>query len=282
MANWEKLAKGRTMSKKLKTISEVTAANRIAWNNSAAFHKGCDSWNQLVKGFSAGNYSTLDSILSECLVDLEISGKSVVQIGCNNGRETLSLKKLGAANCTGIDQSEAFIEQARELCNVAGENCTFICADFYDLPKEATGKADIALITIGVLNWMPDLPLFFKIAASLINSGGALVIYETHPYLEMFDPQSEIPHTPTISYFKKEPFVETEAIVYDGQKPETDTPHYWHIYTVGDILNACIKSGLIIEEFTEYPHTIRETDYDIYKDQVAQLPMCYALVAKKS
>lgn len=269
------------MTRRPLTIAQITAANRTAWNRSAPFHKDSDNWNELASGFSAGEYSVLDSTLTDILVSLGIAGKSVVQVGCNNGRETLSLKKLGAEKCVGIDHSDAFIAQAMELCSLAKENCSFICADIYDAPEELNATFDYALITIGVLNWMPDLPSFISAVTSLLHSTGVLVIYETHPYLEMFDPHSDAPRSPSISYFKEEPFVETEILVYDGKTHEGGAPYYWHIHTVGDIINACINKGLNIETFQEYPHSIREPDYDIYREQAAQLPMCFSLVARK-
>ncbi len=40
---------------------------------------------------------------------------------------------------------------------------------------------------------MPDLARFFRVVAGLLRPGGQLVIYETHPVLEMFDPEVETP-----------------------------------------------------------------------------------------
>ena len=45
------------------------------------------------------------------------SDARAVQIGCNNGRELLSLPSLGAIPVLGIDQSAAFLDQARRLAS---------------------------------------------------------------------------------------------------------------------------------------------------------------------
>ncbi|WP_367153206.1 methyltransferase domain-containing protein, partial [Leisingera sp. F5] len=58
----------------------------------------------------------------------------------------------------------------------------------YSLPSGIRRDFDFAVITIGVLNWMPDLGRFFQSVAGLLRPGGRLVIYETHPVLEMFEP----------------------------------------------------------------------------------------------
>ena len=64
------------------------------------------------------------------------AGKSAVQIACNNGQDLLSLKNMGAGECLGIDQADAFLAQARELAEVAGHDgdVSFLAADVYALP----------------------------------------------------------------------------------------------------------------------------------------------------
>jgi len=201
-----------------------------------------------------------------------------VQIGCNNGREVLSAQALGATACLGIDHSEAFLAQARELAEIAGSEARFVRADIYDLPPNL-GRYDVALITIGVFNWMPDLAGFFAAVASLMAPGGTLLIYETHPFLEMFDPQSATPFCVSESYFRKQPFVEDSLISY-GDEPAGKGPvFYWFIHKVSDIFNACIGAGFSVSALDEYPHSNRETLYDVYTNQAAQIPMCFSLRA---
>jgi hypothetical protein len=141
---------------------------------------------------------------------------------------------------------------------------------------------ELALLTIGVLNWMPDLPRFFAVVAGLMAPGAALVIYETHPILEVFDPLAADPFTPATSYFCKEPQVETAAITYDGSDGGEGAPAYWFIHTLGEIVSACAQAGLIIERLTEHPHCNREVEYEKYQQRTAQLPLCYTLVARKA
>ncbi|WP_422372579.1 hypothetical protein [Hoeflea sp.] len=106
---------------------------------------------------------------------------------------------------------------------------------------------------------MQDLARFFEIVSSLLAAGGRLVIYETHPVLNMFEPHAEDPHRPAYSYFRTEPFITDEEIV-----------------------TGCIEAGLQIRQLTEHPHSNRETDYDVYVGQEAQLPLCCTLVAEKT
>ena len=260
---------------------EITQASRASWDASAAHHRQSAAWRELVEGFARPGFSTFDATMTGLLGEVGLAGKSLVQIGCNNGRELLSAQALGAAECLGIDQSEAFLAQAHELAEIAGSQARFIGADIYDLPPDL-GHYDVALVTIGVLNWMPDLAGFFAAVASLMAPGGSLLIYETHPFLEMFDPQSSTPFCVAESYFRRAPFIEESVITYGDEAVEKGPAFYWFIHKMSDILNACIGAGFRIEALEEYPHSNRETLYDIYAGQAAQIPMCFSLRARFS
>ena len=262
-------------------LANITAANRAAWDASAPLHKQTEEWNALMAGFAQPGFSVLDETLTATLSSLQPHGKRAVQIGCNNGRELLSMAALGAAPALGIDQSSAFLEQAEQLAAIAEADCRFLCADIYDLPPDAPRGFDLGLITIGVLNWMPDLERFFAVASELLTPKAPLVIYETHPILEMFDPEAADPFKPVRSYFELEPFVSNEAITYDGSREQTSIDSYWFTHTLGEIVTACAAAGFTIERLREHPHSNREVDYDIYTQRPAQLPMCFTLVARK-
>ena len=262
---------------------KATQANRLAWNASADRHRQSREWQRQLEGFADPAFSTFDPVITAVLRENGIEGARVVQVACNNGRETLSALALGAARATGIDQSDAFIAQAEELRAVSplGAGARFVCANVYELPDGLSAGADLALITIGALNWMPDLTRFLKVVSSLLAPGGRLVIYETHPVLDMFDPHGDNPHGLRYSYFRQEPFVTEDEIVYDGSAAGKAPPSYWHFHTMGDIVTGCVRAGLQILELTEYPHSNREVDYDVYVGNEAQLPLCYTLVAAK-
>ena len=266
------------MTEKDPSLAEITAANRDAWDASARLHQ--DGFQTSLAKASQPGYSELDACLTETLQALSPKGKRAVQICCNNGREILSLKALGAVPVLGIDQSRAFLDQAEQLARAMGSDCQFLCADIYDLPAETPRDLDLALITIGVFGWMPDLTRFFAVVADLLAPGGQLVIYETHPMLEMFDPASTQPFTPSISYFQDGPDIDDVAITYDGPTGEKAGISYWYVHTMGAIVTAAIKAGLTIERLTEHPHSNRETEFDIYEGRDAQVPMSFTLVAR--
>ena len=176
-----------------------------AWNEAAPIHARHNQ-ERLIERFRRPGYSCLDEIETHRLTQLGVRGKDVAQICCNNGQELLSVKNLGAARCVGFDGASAFIEQARELAQVAGLDVAFVCGDVYDIDPAYAQSFDLATITIGVLGWMPELTRFFAVAASLLKPGGALFLYEQHPIMDMFEPgAADAPVKFELSYFSKEP-----------------------------------------------------------------------------
>ena len=65
----------------------------------------------------------------------DLSGKSVLDIGCNAGFLALEAKKRGAEYVLGIDVRDGYIEQARFCAAVLGLDAEFRVLSIYDLDK---------------------------------------------------------------------------------------------------------------------------------------------------
>lgn len=263
------------------SAQEAIASNKNAWDESAGLHKDTPTWTALLASVAEPDFSCLDPTITTLLQEVGVMGKDVVQLCCNNGRESLSLYGLGARSVVGVDQSRAFLEQARELAEVSPHSPEFIETDIHHLPERLQARFDIALVTIGVLGWMPDVALFMRHVARTLKPGGTLVMYETHPFLEMFDPRAPDPLLPASSYFQREPFVLQESIVYEGQGEVAGPTSYWYVHTLGDVVSAAIAAQLQIDHLQEYAHSNREELYDQYEHQPAQLPLCFTLAATR-
>ena len=224
----------------MKNLTDYTQSNRAAWDASAAQHEGGERWQRLMAGFAQPGFSAFDDTATDLLRRAGVKGSRVVQVGCNIGGEVLSCHALGAAACWGIDISPEFLRLAERLNERAGHPARFVQADIYALPEDVPRDFDIALITIGVVNWMPDLSAFFSALGGLLATGGRLVVYETHPFLEMLEPTGATPHTPTRSYFRAQPDVLREAQVDDGSAAAAAPASYWFAYTLGDVVTASV------------------------------------------
>jgi SAM-dependent methyltransferase len=260
---------------------EVTTANLAAWEEAAPIH-GRHNQAQLIEEFSTPGFSCLDQVETSRLEALGVAGKDVAQICCNNGQELLSVKNMGAARCVGFDGAQGFVEQGRELAEAGGLDVEFVCTDIYDIDEVYALSFDLVTITIGVLSWMPDLQRFFSVVANLIKPGGALFIYEQHPILEMIEPaDADAPIVWELSYFNKEPYVDTGGLGYYGGEKYDAKPAASFSHTMANIIMAGIGSGLAVEHFEEFPHHISNTWWNVEESGIG-LPMCYTLVLRKN
>ncbi len=262
--------------------AHYVAANRQAWNEAAPRH-AAHNQAQLRRQFADSNYNCLAEEVIAMLERTGVAGKSAVQIACNNGRDLLSLKNMGAGKCLGIDQAEAFLEQARELAEVAGHSgdVNFIEADVYALPAELKQRFDIAMTTIGVLSWMPDLDGFFRSVSDLIVPGGHWVMEEMHPVLMMYEPdENGGPSRPIHSYFQTEPFEETTGLDYYGYEQYASKPNYSFTHKLSDIVNAAVRVGLELQYMHEVGRNISNFCADLERAE-ARPPMGLFMLWRK-
>ncbi|MEQ8666774.1 MAG: class I SAM-dependent methyltransferase [Rhodospirillales bacterium] len=258
-----------------------TTANIEAWNEAAPIHARHNQA-RFIEQFRDPAFLELSSVERSRLDAIGLDGKDVAQVCCNNGRELISIKRLGAARCVGFDGSEAFVDQARELNEAAGTDCEFVCTDIYDIDPAFNDAFNIVVITIGVLSWMPDLPKFFQVVAEIIRPGGILFIDEQHPFLNMMQVGGDDdPVAFELSYFDKEPYVETEGLDYWQGETYDAKPNMSFSHTLADIIMAGIGQGLVVEHFAEYPEHISNTWYNVEK-QIDGFPMSFTLEFRKS
>jgi tRNA (mo5U34)-methyltransferase len=63
----------------------------------------------------------------------DLSGKTVLDIGCNAGFYSLEMKRRGAARVLGIDSDEEYLAQARFAADVSGLDIEFRRLSVYDV-----------------------------------------------------------------------------------------------------------------------------------------------------
>jgi len=261
-------------------MREYLDSNRRAWNQVAPIHAR-HNFAHLIEQFSQPGYSCLDKIVTPVMQNIGLDGKRVAQFCCNNGRELLSLKNLGAASVTGFDISSDFIRQAQELADASGISAQFVASSIYDISASFDGQFDLLYISIGSLGWMPDLERFFQVASRLMAPGAWLVMYEMHPMLDMFEgDEKDDPPPLKYSYFRTEPFCDANGLDYYGFSTYEAIPTYWFHHTLGSILQSCLNHGFTIRQFQEYGHDISNVFAHLENMQVKP-PLSYLLVGKK-
>ena len=258
--------------------AEYTVINKAYWNEIASVHQ--ESYvNDLIQRISQPNFTTFDAVEQRLFEKINLLGKSVAQICCNNARELISVKKAGAGRCVGFDISDEFIKQGERLKQAAEVEIELVCSDIYDLNNSYNNQFDLLYITIGVLGWLQDLTTFFTILDRLLRPGGQILVYEMHPILELFEEDSG--GTIRNDYFNKKPYLEEGANDYMNPNAVIKSPSYWFHHPLAEILGGFISHNFIITHFEEYAHDISNRAAFL-SEQKNRPPMCFSLIAKKS
>ena len=250
-------AAGKKTEKKM--IKELCEKNRAAWNEAMVYHQKARQ-KSLHKGFENPNFTTFDrdcdAILFEKLDEIDLTDKVVAQLPCNNGRELLSLVKLGAKRGVGFDISDMAIAEANELKTVSNLNVDFYRINILDIDDTFNNAVDFVYISEGSLQWFSSLNDYFKIVSKLLKPNGTILIYEIHPFAYFFEPTNDLNQEPTfddvISYFDKRPYSYKNGLDYVGQTAYPAKECCWYMHKISDIINAIIRNGLEIEKMDEY------------------------------
>jgi tRNA (mo5U34)-methyltransferase len=79
-----------------------------------------------------------------CLPE-DVSGKSVLDVGCNAGFYAVELKRRGAGRVVGVDSQRSLVRQAAFVRDVLGLDIEYRRASVYELDPRESGQFDIVL-----------------------------------------------------------------------------------------------------------------------------------------
>ncbi len=240
-------------------IKQYTEANRAAWNEVMPKHQAAAK-ERLDRLFVQPGYIYQDEEeLLQVIKDIEIQGKDIIHLCCNNGSELLSLKNMGAGRCLGVDISDEAIIEAQARAHRCHIDCEFIRSDVYDLSADLSNSFDLVLMTAGCLGWIPDIEQFFRISSDVLRQHGRVLIHEIHPFSEMlpFDDNTTDDRLRIIEpYFRDEPIVEQSSLDYVGGTDYDAHTQYWFVHSMSSVIMALIRSGVVIEHFSEHARDI--------------------------
>jgi tRNA (mo5U34)-methyltransferase len=122
-----------------------------------------------------GDYPTIKWRHFAGAIPADLTGKTVLDIGCNGGFYSLAMKRRGAARVLGIDHDEDYLAQARFAAEVEGLAIEFRNLSVYD---------------VGALGERFDLVLFFGVMYHLRHPLLALDLIHEHVARDLFVFQS--------------------------------------------------------------------------------------------
>ncbi len=226
------------------------ALNRANWDDRVPVHLASSFYD--LAGFRAGA-DTLRPF--EAAEAGDVAGRRLVHLQCHIGLDTLSWARRGAL-VSGLDFSAPAIEAASALAAELGIDASFVVSDVYDAVAAFGGRRfDIVYTGIGALVWLPDIPRWAQVVASLLGPGGFVYLVEGHPFAQVLDDESGV--VVARDYFDSGPQVEDYPFSYtDGPALEhTRSVEFQH--GIGEVITALVDAGLRIDFLHEY-------DFDVF------------------
>ena len=263
-------------------------ANRRHWDERVAIHRRSAFYD--VPGFLAGRSSLQPHEPGEVGA---VAGKALLHLQCHFGLDTLSWARLGA-EVTGLDFSGEAVRAARDLAREAGLRAEFVHANVYDAAAALAGRSfDIVYTGGGALVWLPDLPRWAAIVASLLKPGGIVYLQESHPFGHVFDDEAARDLVVRYPYFHvPEPDRWDEPGSYTDPTAETvENVSYEWTHTLGAVVTAQAQAGLVIEFLHEFDRLFwknfpfmtpgEEPNTWVLPEHRASVPLAYSICARK-
>ena len=237
--------------------------NRTWWDERVPIHVGSAFYD--VDGFRAGGSTLRPFELEEVG---EVTGKRLAHLQCHFGLDSLSWARAGAS-VAGLDFSGPAVEAANALATETGLDAGFVQADVYDAVEALGGERfDVVYTGLGALNWLPDLPRWASVVASLLADGGFLYLAEFHPITWVFaddDPIIELDY-----------FHDPEGISFDDDQPgsyadlevptRNNATREW-AHPLAEVVNAVLGAGLRLELLSEHDYTLFPRFADLEPDR---------------
>ena len=109
----------------------------------------------------------------------DLTGKTVLDIGCGSGPYLLTALRQGAQHVTGVDPAPRMLELASQRIASAGMADRLSIVEGYFPGARVDGTFDYAIV-MGVLDYVADPAAFLKALRPLLRKGAAISFPSTH------------------------------------------------------------------------------------------------------
>ena len=229
-------------------------ANRANWDERVAIHVAAECYDLGPLRAGRGRLNPIEE------AELgPVDGLRVLHLQCHFGRDSLILAQRGA-RVIGLDFSGPAIATARELAaelGLAGRT-RFVEADLYDAPAAIPepDAFDLAFVTWGAINWLPDIRRWAEIVAWFLKPGGALYLAEEHPAALVLDDAAP-GHGDMPGWYA--PYFHAEPLIFDDPRDYADDTArlrnartYEWIHPLGETVTALLDAGLTLRWLHEH------------------------------
>jgi len=183
----------------------------------------------------------------------DVTGLSVLDVGCGNGSKLAELVQAGATHCVGVDISDNFITALPQgLHLVRGD-----LSDLDSLPDLLDRSSDRVLF-LQSFGYATDSVRTLRAARAMLAEDGFILLTRTHPVRYAVERAEQNKTSLGEEYFSTSPF----SYVHSGWNDQIALSK--RPYTISDLINVFSAAGLWIETATEpqlsedarrrYPH----------------------------
>ncbi len=199
-----------------------------------------------------------------------ISGKSVLEIGCGNGHSLEYVSKCGATDLWGLDISTNQIVRTQEYLKSKNIGANLICSPMEKKCGLHNNYFDVVYSVYGI-GWTTDLDATFNLINSYLKDGGVFVFGWSHPIhkcVSLENGQLIFSN----SYFNEEWYcadMSDKEIMLSNRMLST-------------YINALARNGFVIEQLVEETDRVSaiESDSDFGR-KALMLPTAFVIKARK-
>ncbi len=226
---------------------EILTINQKGWNNVAPLFYG---------GTALPKYGPLAETEDELNLIPDLSGKSILELGCGSGHTLAYLREnRNASYLWGLDLSEEQIRFTRELLCKKNIPAKLFLASMDENPGIPENYFDL-VVSIYALGWTPDLCHTLGLVYSYLKPGGAFIFSWEHPVYQCLEYNTDLDKYIFERSYQKEgpefhPTWKGVEIFINPRKMST-------------YVNALIQSGLVLDQLIESepnPALAKEGDF---------------------
>jgi len=218
--------------------SEMHEANRRYWDTAAPRWRELDEedWRRCPEQPSIALEGNVLDMIGEFVGTL--AGKPACVLGSGDNYAAFALAGLGAV-VTSIDISEQRLRVAEARAGILGLAIDFVRSDAADLKSIRDAQYELVCSTNGFFVWIADLIRLYSEVSRVLKPGGYYICYDIHPFMRPWKDQTTIE--------MEKPYFQTGPIQSEEQGQTTYEFHW----TLGDIINSLLGSGLVLRRILE-------------------------------
>ena len=183
----------------------------------------------------------------------DVTGQSVLDVGCGNGSKLVELVQAGATSAVGVDISDHFLSNPPPAAQLVQGDLS----DLGSLP-EVVGRTFDRILFLQSIGYAADPVRTLRAARALLADDGFILLTRTHPIRYAVERAEQNTTSLGEEYFSTAPFSYSHT-GWNDRIALTKRP-----YTVSDLINVFSAAGLWIETAAEpqlsedarrrYPH----------------------------